>query len=346
MPAGAPLSIQWTVTSDASGNTATRTDFNGRTTGYGYDTLDRLVRRTPDARTGEPEVLWTYTATGRRATMTDATGVTVYGYDDRDRLVEKQTPWGTLTYGYGTDGNLASIRSSNDEGARVEYGYDELNRLETVTDGRMGGAATSYRYDGVGNLAGYTYANGVRTGYVYNSLNRFESVTMKDAGGQVLAGFGYTLGAAGNRTGVTEASGRTITYGYDELYRLTSETIANDPNSANGEIGYVYDDVGNRLSRTSTHPALQSQTAIYDANDRVAGEQYDANGNTTEANGHAYGWDAENRLTVLDPGTAGEVRYAYDGDGNRVAKTEGGVTTRYLVVIEHEKVTHQSSTEN
>ena len=55
----------------------------------------------------------TYTATGKRHTMTDASGQTTYNYDNMDRLSSKVTPEGTLSYTYDAAGNLASISSSN-----------------------------------------------------------------------------------------------------------------------------------------------------------------------------------------------------------------------------------------
>jgi YD repeat-containing protein len=39
-----------------------------------------------------------------------------------------------------------------------------------------------------------------------------------------------------------------------------------------------------------------------------------------------YGYDFEERMT-----SAGDVTMVYDGDGNRVSRTSGGVTTRFLV---------------
>jgi RHS repeat-associated protein len=66
----------------------------------------------------------------------------------------------------------------------------------------------------------------------------------------------------------------------------------------------------------------------YDANDRLTSETYDNNGNTRNSGGTAYAYDFENRLVGAG---GGAVTYVYDGDGNRVAKTAGGVTTRYLV---------------
>lgn len=122
--------------------------------------------------------------------------------------------------------------------------------------------------------------------------------------------------------------GRTVNYTYDDLYRLTSESIANDPHGVNGGVSYNYDPVGNRLSSNSTVAPVTSQSSTYDANDRLASDNYDSNGNTTTSNGNSYAYDFENRLTSLN---GGSVRYVHDGDGNRVARIAGSVTTNYLV---------------
>ena len=113
--------------------------------------------------------------------------------------------------------------------------------------------------------------------------------------------------------------------------RLTSETIANDPNSANGTLNYSLDAAGNRLTRTSTLAAISSTASTYNANDRLNSDSYDANGNTTAANGASYSYNFENRLTSLITQDSSLITFTYDGDGNRVAKTVAGVTTRYLV---------------
>jgi YD repeat-containing protein len=85
----------------------------------------------------EPAVSFTYTPTGKRATMTDASGLTTYAYDNLDRLKIKATPQGTLTYTYDTAGNVASMTSSNANGVSVNYTYDDLNRFATVVDDRL-----------------------------------------------------------------------------------------------------------------------------------------------------------------------------------------------------------------
>jgi YD repeat-containing protein len=122
-----PLGQLETTQYDAAGNLRYRTDFNGRMTEYQYDPLNRLRSRIPDATFGEPTVEWRYTLNGQRERMIDGHGTTIYTYDSRDRLETKQSPEGTLTYGYDDIGNLTSMTSSNANGVAVTYRHDELN---------------------------------------------------------------------------------------------------------------------------------------------------------------------------------------------------------------------------
>jgi RHS repeat-associated protein len=59
-------------------------------------------------------------------------------------------------------------------------------------------------------------------------------------------------------------------------------------------------------------------------------ETYDANGNTLTSGGKTFAYDFENRLTAMNSGSVA-VTLQYDADGNRIAKTVDGVTTRYLL---------------
>jgi len=80
------------------------------------------------------------------------------------------------------------------------------------------------------------------------------------------------------------------------------------------------------LQMTSTLNAVPGGSFSYDANDRLATDSYDANGNTKSSAGIANTYDFENRMTAH-----GAVNIVYDGDGNRVSETAAGVTTTYLV---------------
>jgi RHS repeat-associated protein len=329
-----PLGQAENYTYTATENLQTRTDFNRRTTVYDYDAMTRLKSKTPDPFFNASPVTFTYTVTGQRQTMTDLSGTTVYDYDGRNRLTSKQTPQGTLGYTYDNDGNVLSINSSNANGAAMTYAYDGLNRLETMTDNRQlaqsaSWARTTYHYDEVGNLADYVYPNTVQTSYHYDALNRLDQMG-SNHDTTILSGYGYRLGLAGNRLSVAELSGRTASYGYDDLYRLTSETITGAASGKNGAIGYVYDPVGNRKTRTSTLPGITSTASDFDANDRLISDSYDDNGNTIGSDGILNGYDFENKLIAH-----GNVTIVYDGDGNRVAKTVNGITTKYLVDTEN-----------
>ena len=320
-----PLGQIETYSYSTDGNLSAKTDFNGKTMTFAYDTMRRLMSKTPDASLNEPTVSFTYNDAGQRATMTDASGTTNYIYDSRNRLSSKQTPEGNLSYTYDESGSIKTVRSNHANGVSVDYAYDELNRLSSVKDNRLvGNQNTTYTYDAVGNLQSYSYPNQVTTSYAYNNLNRLTTLTVSNATNG-LASYAYTLGASGNRTQVVEGNGRTINYAYDDLYRLTSETIANSSN--NGQITYQFDAVGNRLQRTSSVAQVSNQSSTFDANDRISSDTFDNNGSTKISNGKSYNYDFENKLTSTSDG----ITIVYDGDGNRVSKTVGGVTTKYLV---------------
>jgi RHS repeat-associated protein len=112
------------------------------------------------------------------------------------------------------------------------------------------------------------------------------------------------------------------------IYRLTNETITADPASMNGAVSYVYDAVGNRTQKTSTLPGYPGGLSSYNANDELASDTYDADGNTTVSQGFGYVYDFENHLVQAGAG----ITYVYDGDGYRVQKIVAGVLTKYLVV--------------
>jgi RHS repeat-associated protein len=256
-------------------------------------------------------------------------GTTTYGYDTRARLTAKATPEGTLTYTYQPNGNVASIDSSNTNGTSVRYAWDLANQLVSVTDNRLGGMTTA-AYTATGRPASLAQPNGVGVTYAYDSLDRVLSMAWKKASAPAFASWSYSYSPRGQRLTSTEVTGRVATYGYDTASRLTSEAVTSDPSGAtgNGALTYSIDPVGNRLTRASSLAALGSQSFGYDVNDELTTDTSDANGNTTSSDGHTYAYDFENRLGSKD---GGAVTITYDGDGNRVAKTVGGVMTKYLV---------------
>jgi RHS repeat-associated protein len=325
---------------------AAHTDFNGHTTTYTYNNMNRLTSKVADAffstgacaptqgspfPCGAAQISYSYTATGKRAGMSDATGNWGYAYDSADRLTDKfsgEVQNRNVHWEYDPAGNITALQQQR--GQSASYGYDALNRLQNIN---VVSVPPTYSYDEVGNLA-QVNAGPLTTSYQYDSQNRLTQMQIVCNGnisqcaspGRPLASYAYTLGPAGNRLSVTELSGRSVTYTYDELYRLTSETIAGAA-IQNGVVNYTYDAVGNRKQLNSTVPAIPASGLLnYDANDRTTTDPYDANGNLLNGGAGGNVYDFENRLVQ-----AGGVQIVYDGDGNRVQETAGGTSTFYVV---------------
>jgi RHS repeat-associated protein len=254
-----------------------------------------------------------------RFTATAPFGVTLYGYFPED------------TFGYQGGMSLDTAAAGTSISV-IPNAVTQLTgtQLATVTDNRLlaQGATsglTTYNYDAVGNLQNFMYPNGVTSAYTYDTLNRLTQMGAS-SNTAAISNYAYTLGLAGNRTSVAELSGRTVGYAYDALYRLTTETVSGDLHNNNGVGSYTYDAVGNRKTLNTTIPPAGGNSYTYDADDRLGSDQYDADGNTINSLGTANSYDFENHMIAH-----GAVTVVYDGDGNRVSETVGGVTTSYLV---------------
>jgi YD repeat-containing protein len=95
-------------------------------------------------------------------------------------------------------GHVASIASSNTNGASMSYTYDSLNRLSTAVDNRLSGSnTTTYTYDNASNVGTVTYPNGVQSTFTYDTLNRVSGLSSQPAS------YAYQRGPTGNLTGAT-----------------------------------------------------------------------------------------------------------------------------------------------
>jgi hypothetical protein len=92
-------------------------------------------------------------------------------------------------------------------------------------------------------------------------------------------------------------------------------------------VAYGLDPVGNRTSVSSGISGLSPVAGSFNPDDELSAESYDQNGNVTATGGKTFAYNSQNQLISM----GGTVSIVYDGDGNRVAKTVSGVTTKYLV---------------
>ncbi len=146
----------------------------------------------------------------------------------------------------------------------------------------------------------------------------------------------YTYDGNKNLTGITAPNTPWYdqSFGYDALNRL--ETAS----GSYGDITYIYDGTGNRLTRDVNG---EIETYDYDVTGRnrldeiafsgtteVLTFSYDANGNTTTYGDRTLIYNENNRLVEVKEGENTIATYAYNGLGQRLKKTAGGVTTYYV----------------
>lgn len=117
------------------------------------------------------------------------------------------------------------------------------------------------------------YSNGVQTTLHYDFLNRLTALTTPNTG------YLYTWGSTGARSNATELTGRGISWSYDGIYRLTNETISGDPNKVNGGVSYGLDPVATGSRRHRPSQASTPARFSFSADDELASESYDADGN-------------------------------------------------------------------
>ncbi|SFG91026.1 RHS repeat-associated core domain-containing protein [Duganella sp. CF458] len=376
---------------DAAGNQTGKTDFAGKTTRFAVDSVGRteMVVR-PDGGT----VSTTYSATGKPASVTLAgkglaAGTTTFIYDSADRLSRKVNADGSfIAYEYDQAGDIVARSTA---AGTVRYAYDNQRRIEKVTD--VDGKATTYQYAADGKLEAVVTPDGITARYRYDSNGRLVQGLHSRGDNSIVFGVQYVLDANGRRTQAAEFDASSTLAGealsnpvvtndfeFDAYGRLMREQAHGRNPSADSDTKYKYDKVGNRTERARTSGAVTAITNYnYDNNDRLLSETtstgnsqvetsyaWDANGNLlSKAVGGLqtfYGWDADNRLVEVKQGASQAqaktvAQYAYDGNGNRVAKTEFGDNgektrqTTYLVdstfpfaqVLEQKEVTGAST---
>ena len=267
-----------------------------RITKNSYDAAGQLTKVTEAYGTTEAadEASYTYTDSGKKASLTDARGYRAeFEYDGFDRQSKWRFPSKTATgtasttdyeqYGYDANGNRTSLRKR--DGKTITYAYDALNRVtsKTYSTGSVG-TPVYYGYDlrGLRTYARFSSTTGQGITNVYDGFGRLKSSTNSQGGtSRTLA---YLWDANGNRTRVTHPdTANYFTYGYDQLDRLT----AMGQQTATNTVAITYDPRGGRSSVTR-------------------------NGVVT-----TYGYDVVSRLSSLSDGLAGTAHdvtrsYAYN----------------------------------
>ncbi len=367
----------WTYQYDAMDNLTTQVDSKNQQVHLCYDDLNRLTGKyfggsgscsTPsgwdvtyhyDAYTAAMFSGYTGPTAygiGRRTGMDDASGQTIWSYDQQGSPIREDKTIGTETFttqwAY-TEGDLLSqMVYPAVSGAAESLYYDYHPQGTMASVGSLFSTHITLSYDEAGRAANRTYytsGSGLQTHYTYYAWNA--TVNNEPQGGRLrtaqtgttadpdsLLSFEYRYDANGNVLSIEDllyAPAQVQSFSYDALDRLTAA-------SANGGFGsaysdsYGYDSRGRMSSmdgaalnygatRSGTCQAASltpaAPTGIAHAVASKSGGKtysYDCNGNMIGRGNQTLIYDAENRLVEVQENSVTMAEYTYDGDGNRV----------------------------
>ncbi|MBS1214357.1 MAG: repeat-associated core domain protein [Proteobacteria bacterium] len=262
---------------DANGNPVSRTDFNGNTTTYVFDSARNLeTARTEAAGTAQARtVLTQWHPVFRLPAQIDQPGRRMtFDYDEKGNLLTRRvidTATGqarTWQYTYNSVGQVLSIDGPRTDVAditRYDYYADATpthrpGDLRTITNA-LGQVTTFASYDAHGRPLTSTDQNGRILALLYDERGL---LLERNDGGEVTR-FGYDK--TGQLLTVTEPDGNRLALTYDDAHRLTG--IAD---SLGNRIQYTLDGLANRIREEARDPAgtlTATVSRVYDPLNRL-----------------------------------------------------------------------------
>ena len=329
-------------TFDATGNVKTSVDARGVTATHTYDALNR-VTKIVFSQTGVTTEAHTYAydggtagapnAKGRLTKLTDPAATTTYTYATSGRVSSVAQIVGTLTqtvrYGY----NAAGQRTSTTTPSGQVIGYSYLNsRVVTITlnDANLVGGVVTMPFAAIG---AWQWGNGT---YTFRDFDLDGRLTRwEHRNGSSIARNDLTWDVANRITAIVDPTrlATSGSFGYDQLDRLTLAQIGN-PAAITQQ--FAYDAVGNRTNLT-IDGSLTNYTYAGTSNQLLAltgatsrSYAYDGAGNPAQINIKVYTYDLANRLVKVMDSAATLASYKVNGLGQRISKTVGNTTTRFV----------------
>lgn len=355
-----------TYTYDTLGRVASVTDPNGDTTYFTYNDRDELL-----SKYFADGVYESYTFWWNALPQTDVTGANTglyWAYDNVGGYYERDETVGGVTrasyYTYDPAGNV--LTEDSDEFGTTTYTYDSDNNLASMTEpgGSCGSGPTSgsgcitFAYDANDHETQRTFPGGAKMTTTYDGAGRVTKVTGVDASSVTKADVRYsyqaagTTGASGDRTAIQSRTsileqgipaGAITSYSYDSLNRLTNAAEKNGATTV-ASWAYSYDDSGNRtqevLSGTlGTAPGAGSAgttSYTYNADNELTSTSsdtstwsYDDAGNQTNDGLTGTSSTVNQRGGVASIGTSTTYAELGGGNTNTLTRTDGSTTTRY-----------------
>ncbi len=333
-------------TFDAAGNLLNSSDAVGSTRAATYDAKNRILTATfADAslnvqyKYDEADSITGCTGNlgkGRLTRIIEGNGGLVYCYDRRGNVLKKLQTVGTVTrtttYTWTLANRLKSVTTPN--GTVVAYTRNALGQIASIKATPAGGVATvvasAISYKPFGPVASYKLGDGQTVTLSYDAAGSLTDVVSTAFSLHVKRDAMGNITAIGNAAGVPAP---TEAYTYDALYRLTGIKAADGSNIE----AYTYNKTGDRLTKTA--PGLLTGSYNYAVGTHqlvgvgTTTRQVDARGNTTSdvlASGtYGYGYNARNRLTIVQNSGVTVGSYVLNALGQRVQKAAGDLATRF-----------------
>lgn len=314
---------------DPAGQALTTTDQDNRVTTFAYDAAGQ-VKSTSYSDGATPNATFTYDPAGRRTSMTDGTGTSIWTYNTFGEVTaRKQGSGTTVEYGYDDAGNQTAITYPG-QATPVTRTFDDAERLKTVKDTNTN--QTVFSYDSDGALKSTAYPNGTTVTNGYDDSDQLSSTN-------AVTGTTTVLSMTFGRDPLGQLSSRTTTgqsaesFGYTPREQLASAgpaaygmDAANNPVTV-GAVTQAFDPAGQVCWALATGSVTNPTCAAKPAG--ATAFTFDDLGERKTAGSATYGYDQAGDLTTFS-GPGGSAVYKYDGLGLRTAKTVGGVTTPFV----------------
>jgi RHS repeat-associated protein len=311
---------------DGLGRLFSVTDPLLRQVSFAYDAADRVTQQIlPGGRT----VLFDWDANGNLVSLTPP-GQPAHLFDytpvDLPSIYEPpDVDIGNVAtdYEWNLDKNPDTI--TRPDGAQIVFGYDQGQRPVSITSPR--GTQTFQWEPNKGRIQSVTTPEGVSLSYLYDG----PLVTRTTwAGGGISGQVNRTYDDDLRLRTISANGANAVTYAYDadSLLRQAGSLVLNrDPETGllsgttlgSVTTSYIYNGFGELSSMTSSFgaTALYSEAYTRDALGRIVTRVETIQGTTTT---WEYGYDAAGRLEMVTKDGLVASQYAYDANGNRLAK--------------------------
>ena len=305
-------------TYDYLGNMLSKTDKNGNTVTFEYNTFG-LASKTD----GETEIVNTYNGIGQLVSAnTVGQNQTSYTYDPFGNVATVTQGDSLQSYTYDDNCNVTGYTLSigGEQKSSETYTYNNMNRL---IGQNVNGKDFTFAYDLNGNLTARTIDGVTEESYTYNKAGL--SVTKTGANGTYVNEYRPDGFKIKETAGTFEKA-----FVYDDFGRLVTDSYTNGEDVIYSNT-YTYDSRGNRLTMSD---GTVTTNYTYDLNNRLVSKNkvtegveterislfYDFNGNTISQRTLTHGTTAEMSVGVLGEGTDTGIKlFEYDGF-NRLTK--------------------------